>query len=85
MLEAVVLEDPGAEVEELLAIRLYVQALLRGEVHAEEDLQVGGDTFSLLSCESWQLLEICHEAIIPEFKSKTELLVELSSKPVRLI
>ena len=41
LLEAVVLEDSGAKVEELLAIRLYVQALLRGEVHAEENLQVG--------------------------------------------
>ena len=82
MLEAVVLEDPGAEVEELLAIRLYIQSLLRGEVHAEQNLQVGGDTFSLLGRETWQLLEICHEAIIPEFKSETELLIELSSKPV---
>lgn len=82
MLETVVLEDPGAEVEELFAIRLYIQALLRREVHAEEYLQVGGNTFSLLSRESWQLLEIGHEAIIPELKSETELLVELSSKPV---
>ena len=65
MLEAVVLEDTGAQVEELLAIRLYVQALLRGEVHAEEDLQVGGDTFSLLGSKAWELLEICHETIIP--------------------
>jgi hypothetical protein len=85
LLEAVVLEDPGAEVEELFAIRLYIQAILRREVHTEEDLQVGGNTFSLLGSKAWQLLEIGHEAIIPELKSETELLVELSSKPVGLI
>jgi hypothetical protein len=69
LLEAVVLEDSGAKVKELLAIRLNIQAFLRGEIHAEQNLQVGRDTFSFLSRETWQLLEICHESIIPEFKS----------------
>ena len=41
LLETVVLEDSGAKVEELLAIRLNVQAILWREVHSEQNLEVG--------------------------------------------
>lgn len=68
VLEDIILKYLGAEVEDFLAVALKVQALLRLEIHPEQDLQVSRNGFPFLSREPGQLLQISHESIVPQLQ-----------------
>lgn len=55
------------------------------EIHSEKYFEVGRDAFSLLSGQTWELLQVSHESIVPELESETELLVKFTCEPVGLV
>ena len=69
LLQTVVFENLGAQLEKLLGVVFNILPFFGLEVHLEEDLQVGGDALPLLSCKPWQLFQVCHESLIPKFQS----------------
>lgn len=55
------------------------------EIHPEQYFEVSRNAFSLLSGQTWELLQVSHESIIPELESETKLLVKFTCKPVGLV
>lgn len=55
------------------------------EIHPKKYFEVRRYAFSLLSGQTWELLQISHKSIVPEFESEAKFLVEFTREPVGLV